>query len=190
MAAYRHLLPPMPITNRVYGNSDPGDHGHSAGTVVGGGHSYDSHATTNGQASNSPVVMMSNHQSSHIHQQQQQQQQQFHHPPGMHLLQQQQQHQLHHHNHHSSGAANQHHHHLSYQQFNVGGQHVNLARHLLATGQAHQQQQVMHNNNPMKGMIYHAGLRTGVVPLNASKCEEFIIWVALINYTHANGGVP
>lgn len=54
---------------------------------------------------------------------------------------------------------------------------MNLARHLLATGQAAAaHQQAMHNNNAMKGMIYHGGMRSSVVPLNASKCREESAW--------------
>lgn len=162
MAAYRHLLPPMPPTNRIYG-AGPNDHLQQTPSV----RPYDDHGhntVLTGQT-NPNSIMMNNHPSVHpptppaAHHnlqpptsQHQQPQQQYYHQQGMHL-----------HNHHHT--AN--HHPLSYQQFSVGGQHVNLARHLLATGQAHQQ--AMHNNNAMKGMIYHGGMRSNVVPLNASK---------------------
>lgn len=180
----------MPTTNRVYG--DPIDHHHlspnarpyedNVNGVVGGCQPAN---TTTGSTS----VMMNNnnHQSgsaSTPHGHNGHMQQQFHHQQGMHILQQQhhqqqQQHSLHIHQlQHTHLQQQQHpnanHHHLAYQQFSVGGQHVNLARHLLATGQAHQQ--AMHNtgsaNQTMKGMLYHNGMgirSTGVVPLNASK---------------------
>lgn len=178
MAAYRHLMPPVPPTNRVYGTPGPGgpnehrlhpydDHGNS---VMSG-----QQASNSGQTNNSVTKVGIMNNTSGQQQQQQHQgstnhhmpQQQFHHQQGMHLLQQQQQHPQQTHQHHL------HHHHLSYQQFSVGGQHVNLARHLLATGQVHQQ--VLHSSQQaMKGMMYHGGggvggLRSAVVPLNASK---------------------
>lgn len=187
MAAYRHLLPPMPPTTRVYGA--PNDHLHAANSrayddLASVGQSSNSHSTPSGMMNNGhqsvPVSGSAPpaHQAQHHnmqpqqqpptsqHQQQQQQAQFYHHQQqqGMHL-----------HNHHHT--AN--HHPLSYQQFSVvgGQQHMNLARHLLATGQAAAaHQQAMHNNNAMKGMIYHGGMRSSVVPLNASKCREESAW--------------
>lgn len=183
MAAYRHLLPSMPPTNRVYAG-DPNEHLSNTGLGLAYSNIPNQSVLVGQQqqhqqlTSSANVGMMTTSQS----QQQQQQhllQQQYHHPQHIHP----------HHLHHHQQQAQHHHNnnHLSYhhQQFNVGGQHVSLARHLLANGQ-HQQVQVMHNGSvvtgtgsaggvggsgsgPLKGMMYHNGIRSSVIPLNASK---------------------